>query len=140
VPHRARGYQLVDGVLRNSVLMDSSYKIPGGGYVTNAEDLVRFAQALLEGKLLKAASLREMWTATAVSTQDPYGLGFALPERGRFVMHTGGQSGTSTELFIIPETHAAIAVLTNLEHADLRALVRAIALELRQPALAPAAP
>jgi serine beta-lactamase-like protein LACTB, mitochondrial len=140
VPHRARGYQLVAGVLRNSVLMDSSYKIPGGGYVTSAEDLVRFAQALLEGKLLKAASLREMWTATAVSAQDPYGLGFALPERGRFVMHTGGQSGTSTELFIIPETHAAIAVLTNLEHADLRALVRALALELRQPALAPAAP
>jgi hypothetical protein len=55
-------------------------------------------------------------------------------------MHTGGQSGTSTELFIIPESHAAIAVLTNLEHTDLRALVRAIALELRQPALAPAAP
>ncbi|HEV2287183.1 MAG TPA: serine hydrolase domain-containing protein [Steroidobacteraceae bacterium] len=140
VPHRARGYQLLDGEVKNSVLMDSSYKIPGGGYVTSAEDLVRFAQALLAGKLVRPASLREMWTATAVSgARDPYGLGFALPEGGRFVMHTGGQSGTSTELFIIPETRAAIAVLTNLEHADLRALVRAIALELHQPALAPAA-
>jgi len=137
VPHRARGYQLIDGAVKNSVLMDSSYKIPGGGYVTSAEDLVRFAQALLEGRLLKPATLREMWTATAVSGKDPYGLGFALPEGGRFVMHTGGQSGTSTELFIIPETRAAIAVLTNLEHADLRALVRAIALELQQPALPP---
>jgi CubicO group peptidase (beta-lactamase class C family) len=140
VPHRARGYQLADGVVKNSVLMDSSYKIPGGGYVTSAEDLVRFAQALLDGKLVKAANLREMWTATAVSSKDPYGLGFALPQGGRFVMHTGGQSGTSTELFIIPESHAAIAVLTNLEHADLRELVRAIAVELHQPALAPAAP
>ena len=140
VPHRARGYQLVDGAVKNSVLMDSSYKIPGGGYVTTAEDLLRFAQALLDGKLVKAATLRQMWTATAVSGQDPYGLGFALPEGGRFVMHTGGQSGTSTELFIIPQSHAAIAVLTNLEHADLHALVRAIAVELHQPALAPAAP
>jgi serine beta-lactamase-like protein LACTB, mitochondrial len=140
VPHRARGYQLVDGVVRNSVLMDSSYKIPGGGYVTSAEDLVRFAQALLDGKLVKAATLKEMWTATAVSAKDPYGLGFALPEGGRFVMHTGGQSGTSTELFIIPESHAAIAVLTNLEHADLRALVRAIAVEMKQPALPPPGP
>ena len=140
VPHRARGYQLVDGALKNAVLMDSSYKIPGGGYVTSAEDLVRFAQALLAGRLVKPATLGEMWTATAVSGADPYGLGFALPEGGRFVMHTGGQSGTSTELFIIPESRAAIAVLTNLEHADLRALVRAIAVELKQPALAPPGP
>ncbi|HXY95978.1 MAG TPA: serine hydrolase domain-containing protein [Steroidobacteraceae bacterium] len=140
VPHRARGYQLIDGRVKNSVLMDSSYKIPGGGYVTTAGDLVRFAQALLDGKLVKPATLKEMWTATAVSAKDPYGLGFALPEGGRFVLHTGGQSGTSTELFIIPETHSAIAVLANLEHAQLRDLVRAIAVELKQPALAPARP
>ena len=137
VPHRARGYQLVDGAVKNSVLMDSSYKIPGGGYLSTAEDLVRFAQALLDGRLLKPATLRQMWTATAVSSKDPYGLGFALPEGGRFVMHTGGQSGTSTELFIIPETRAAIAVMANLEHADVRAVVRAIALEMKQPPLAP---
>ena len=140
VPHRARGYQLIDGKVKNSVLMDSSYKIPGGGYVSTAEDLVRFAQALLDGRLLKPATLKEMWTATAVSARNPYGLGFALPEGGRFVLHTGGQSGTSTELFIIPETHSAIAVLANLEHADLRELVRAIAVEMKQPALAAAGP
>jgi len=140
VPHRARGYQLLDGTVKNSVLMDSSYKIPGGGYVSTAEDLVRFAQALLDGRLVKSATLTEMWTATAVSARNPYGLGFALPEGGRFVMHTGGQSGTSTELFIIPETQSAIAVLTNLEHAQLGDLVRAIALEMKQPALAPAKP
>ena len=133
VPHRARGYQLIDGKVKNSVLMDSSYKIPGGGYVTTAEDLVRFAQALLDGKLLKSTTLKEMWTATAVSRKNGYGLGFALPEGGRFAMHTGGQSGTSTELFIIPETRTAIAVLTNLEHAQLGGLVRAIALEMKQP-------
>lgn len=140
VPHRARGYQKIDGAVKNAALMDSSYKIPGGGYVSTAEDLVRFAQALLDGKLLKPATLRQMWTATAVSGKDPYGLGFALPEGGRFVMHTGGQSGTSTELFIVPQSHAAVAVLANLEHADLRELVRAILGELKQPAPAPAGP
>jgi serine beta-lactamase-like protein LACTB, mitochondrial len=140
VPHRARGYQLLDGTVKHSVLMDSSYKIPGGGYVSTAEDLVRFAQALLDGKLVRPTTLKAMWTATAVSGKNPYGLGFALPEGGRFVMHTGGQSGTSTELFIIPETHTAIAVLANLEHLQLAELVRAIALELKQPALVPARP
>jgi serine beta-lactamase-like protein LACTB, mitochondrial len=140
VPHRARGYQLLDGTVKNSVLMDSSYKVPGGGYVSTAEDLVHFAQALLDGKLVKPATLKEMWTATAVSGKSPYGLGFGLPEGGRFVMHTGSQSGTSTELFIIPETRSAIAVLANLEHVQLADLVRGIALEMKQPALAPARP
>jgi len=133
VPHRARGYQKIEGKLRNAVLMDSSYKIPGGGYVSTAEDLVRFAQALLDGKLVQPATLTQMWTATAVSGTNGYGLGFQLPEGGRFVMHTGAQSGTSTELFIIPQTHFAVAVLANLEHAQLRDLVRAICAEMKQP-------
>ena len=137
VPHRARGYQKIDGAVKNAALMDSSYKIPGGGYVSTAEDLVRFAAALLDGRLIKPASLREMWTATPVSGTNGYGLGFALPEGGKFVMHTGGQSGTSTELLIVPQTHFAVAVLANLEHAELGGLVRAILAEMQQPLPAP---
>ena len=134
VPHRARGYQKIDGGVKNAGLMDSSYKIPGGGYVTTAEDLVRFAAALLDGRLVRPATLRQMWTATPVSGKDGYGLGFQLPEGGRFVMHTGGQSGTSTELLIIPQTQFAVAVLANLEHAELGGLVRAILEEMKEPA------
>lgn len=133
VPHRARGYQKIDGAVKNAGLMDSSYKIPGGGYLSTAEDLVRFAAALLDDKLVRAASLKQMWTATPVSGASAYGLGFQLPEGGKFVMHTGGQSGTSTELLIIPQTHFAVAVLANLEHAELRDLVRAILEEMQQP-------
>ncbi|HEV2988986.1 MAG TPA: serine hydrolase domain-containing protein, partial [Candidatus Angelobacter sp.] len=36
IPHRARGYQKIGGQVKNAGLMDSSYKIPGGGYVTTA--------------------------------------------------------------------------------------------------------
>src|SRR3954466_7432426 len=48
VPHRARGYSKEKGKVFNTGLMDSSYKIPGGGYVSTAEDLVRFELAMLE--------------------------------------------------------------------------------------------
>ena len=133
VAHRARGYQKVDGQIKNAGLMDSSYKIPGGGYVSSAEDLVRFAQALLDGKLLKPATLAQMWTPTPQSGKDPYGLGFAVLQGGKLVMHTGGQPGTSTILVIAPEQHLALAVLANMDGVQLRDLVRALAAALRFP-------
>ncbi|HXB18946.1 MAG TPA: serine hydrolase domain-containing protein [Steroidobacteraceae bacterium] len=133
VPHRARGYQKINGEVKNASLMDSSYKIPGGGYVTTAEDLVRFAQALLDGKLLKPATLAQMWTATAVSGKESYGLGFELREQGKFVIHTGGQPGTSTELLIIPQEHFAVAVLANMDGVQIRELVRALLHEMKLP-------
>jgi serine beta-lactamase-like protein LACTB len=133
VPHRARGYQKINGEVKNASLMDSSYKIPGGGYVTTAEDLVRFAQALLDGRLVKPATLAQMWAATAVSGKDGYGFGFELPERGKFVMHTGGQAGTTTELFIIPQEHFALAMLANMDGVKIRELVRAIVEEMKLP-------
>jgi serine beta-lactamase-like protein LACTB, mitochondrial len=133
LPHRARGYQKVSGEVKNAVLMDSSYKIPGGGYVTTAEDLVRFAQALLDGKLLKPGSVAQMWTATKVSGKDGYGLGFEVLEGGKFVMHTGAQSGTTTELLIIPQAHSALAVLANMNNVQIRDLVRSIVQQLQLP-------
>jgi len=94
---------------------------------------VRFAQALLDGKLLKPATLEETWTATAVSGKESYGLGFALPEHGKFVMHSGGQPGSSTELLIIPQEHFALAVLANMDGVQIRDLVRALLEEMKLP-------
>jgi CubicO group peptidase (beta-lactamase class C family) len=133
VPHRARGYQMINGEAKNASLMDSSYKIPGGGYVTTAEDLVRFAQALLDGRLVKPATLAQMWTATPQSGKESYGLGFTVRDGGRFVWHTGGQPGTTTELFIIPDKHFAVAVLANRDGVQQQELVRAVVAEMQLP-------
>ncbi len=133
VPQRARGYQKIDGEVKNAALMDSSYKIPGGGYVTTAEDLVRFAQALLAGKLLQPATLAQMWTPTPVSGKDSYGLGFEVLEGGKLVMHTGGQPGTSTVLLIAPQQRLALAVLANMDEVQLKELVHALAAQLQFP-------
>lgn len=133
VPHRARGYQKLDGQVKNATLMDSSYKIPGGGYVSTAEDLVRFGQALLDGKLLKADTLKQMWTATTVSGSSAYGLGFSLPEGGKFVTHTGGQAGTTTRLFIMPQAHFVLAVMANMDGVALTDVARALVQQLQLP-------
>lgn len=131
VAHRARGYQKIGGQIKNASLMDSSYKIPGGGYVSSAEDLVRFAQALLDGKLVKPTTLAQMWRATAASGKESYGLGFQVLQGGKFVIHTGGQPGTSTVLFIVPEARFALAMMANLEGARVRDLIAPVTAEMK---------
>jgi serine beta-lactamase-like protein LACTB len=130
VPHRARGYQVINGQVKNAGLMDSSYKIPGGGYVTTAEDLLRFAQALMDGKIVKLDTLVQMWTPVKIpgGKRSDYGLGFSvlMVDGAKYVAHGGGQQGTSTSMVIIPERHFAVAVMANLERAAPSEIVRGI--------------
>jgi len=131
VPHRARGYQKIDGQVKNAGLMDSSYKIPGGGYVTTAEDLVRFAQALMDGKIVKSDTLVQMWTPVKIpggGEGSNYGLGFGvrMVDGGKYVAHSGGQQGTSTSMVIIPDRHFAVAALANMDGAKPFEVVRGI--------------
>jgi len=129
VPHRARGYQKIDGQVKNAGLMDSSYKIPGGGYVTTAEDLVRFAQALMDGKIVTPGTLARMWTPVEIpGGTSNYGLGFGvlMVDGEKYVSHGGGQQGTSTSMVIIPERHFAVAALANMDGVELSAVFRGI--------------
>jgi serine beta-lactamase-like protein LACTB, mitochondrial len=130
VPHRARGYQKINGQVKNAGLMDSSYKIPGGGYVTTAEDLVRFAQALMDGKIVKPDTLVQMWTPVKIpgGKGSDYGLGFGvlMVDGEKYVAHSGGQQGTSTTMVIVPERHFAVAALANMDGAEPFEVVRGI--------------
>jgi CubicO group peptidase (beta-lactamase class C family) len=131
VPHRARGYQKINGQVKNAGLMDSSYKIPGGGYVTTAEDLVRFAQALMDGKIVKPGTLAQMWTPERIrggGRGSTYGLGFTVltVDGGKYVGHGGAQQGTSTDMAIIPDRHFAVAALANMDKVEAFEVVRGI--------------
>jgi len=130
VPHRARGYQLVSGAVKNAGLMDSSYKIPGGGIVTTSEDLVRFESALLDGTLVRPETRDKMWTPTGVpilngDRPSPYGLGFDVVKMPPFtrVSHGGSQQGTSTIMAVIPEKRLAVAVMTNVDGVNPSAMM-----------------
>jgi CubicO group peptidase (beta-lactamase class C family) len=122
IPHRARGYQLrPNGAVENCELSDTSNKIAGGGLISTATDLVKFALALNAGKLVRPETLKKMWTATKLpdGTTAPYGLGFEIrPSDGLNVVgHTGGQRGTTTNLVILPDKGIVFAYMMNLESA-----------------------
>jgi CubicO group peptidase (beta-lactamase class C family) len=132
IPYRAQGYRkLPGGELRNSNLADTSYKIPGGGLCGSALDLARLAIAVQKGLIVKPATLEQMWARQRLKdgTETGYGLGWTVAIRAgmREVAHGGGQQRISTYLYMLPERGCAVALMSNLEGAQLGGLARQIA-------------
>jgi serine beta-lactamase-like protein LACTB, mitochondrial len=120
IPYRTSFYrQTKSGTVLNADFLDSSYKIPGGGWLSSAEDMARFEVAVLNDKLLKHATRDLMWTPLKPSdgSKDGYGLGWGAGDGNGFttVGHSGGQQGTSTAFFIAPAQRSGVVVLTNME-------------------------
>jgi serine beta-lactamase-like protein LACTB len=127
VPHRAHGYRrTLEGRIENCALADTSNKIPGGGLVATAGDLIRFASALERGELVKAETRERMFAVehTRDGRPAPQGLGWEVHEQGgrRWIMHTGVQQGSSACLLLAPAEGISVAVLANLELIDLEPL------------------
>jgi serine beta-lactamase-like protein LACTB len=132
IPNRAQGYQKTQtGELRNSGLADTSYKIPGGGFISTVEDLAKFSIAMQTGVLVKKETLDQMWVSqkTRDGKATGYGLGWGVSERNgmKEVEHGGAQQRVSTYLYTIPEKGLAVVLMTNLEGAGLATLCREIA-------------
>ena len=123
---RAQGYRRnADGEVEDCAISDNTAKIPGGGYVSTTDDLMRFAEGIYRQQLLKSETTDLMWTSGKLKTGKltGYGLGWSLaqsPEGDREIYHTGGQQGTSTILYLRPEQHFAFVWLTNMEGVDKR--------------------
>jgi hypothetical protein len=138
IPNRAQGYQKTkSGELRNSGLADTSYKIPGGGFCSTVEDLAKFAIAVETGVLIKKGTLEQMWTAqkTRAGQSTGYGFGWGIINQNglRAIAHNGGQQRISTQLYLLPDPGFAVALMANLEGANLSGLARQIADLVVQP-------
>lgn len=146
ISHRARGYERPTrgtirrrgadgdqkpGELYNAPFHDTSMKIPGGGLLSTPTDLVRFAIALNQGKLLQPATRKTMWTSqkTSGGKATSYGLGWRVKTSdGREVVyHTGAQAGTSCVLLLLPASGTTIAIMSNLRGIQLYPLATSVA-------------
>ena len=118
--NRPRYYEKdVRGRLLNAPYVDNSYKWAGGGFLSTAEDIVRFGHGLLEGRLLERETLELLWTSQRTSAGDEtgYGIGFSVgvdQEGRRFVGHGGGSVGGSTQFLMYPDEDLVLAIISNL--------------------------
>lgn len=123
VPLRTRFYSKdKSGAVVNAEFLDSSYKVPGGGWLSSAPDMARFVVAMLKDRLVKPATRDTMWTPQMPSDRlgrMVYGLGWEAGTTGGVpdVGHGGSQQGTSTKILIAPKARAGVVVLINSDAA-----------------------
>jgi CubicO group peptidase (beta-lactamase class C family) len=130
--HRARQYlHTEDDRIVNAPYVDLSNKWSGGGFLSTAEDLVRYGFGYLEGGFLAPETVETLWTSqrTADGELTNYGIGWRVAEEDgrRVVSHTGGAVGGTTILLLYPEEEVVVAILTNVQGAGQTETSRAVA-------------
>jgi len=152
VAHRATFYEAdaEDKPVR-APSYDPSHKLAGAGYLSTAEDLVRFGSALLEPGFLTADTLEQLFTPlrTGAGADTGVGLGFRIgqeawpgagwmigpdDQKRRIVHQPGGGPGISAWLVIDHDAKLVAAVLSNKTSANVGgkafdAVLEAFALE-----------
>jgi len=133
IPNRVRGYQIVDGALKNSEFIDVSSRFAAGGARGTVGDLLRFMKGLNEGKILSPKSIDLMYAPPRTRDGNisgfPKTAGYAMgwnlvPQSdGLVVINDGGQQETRTFILNFPAKKFALAVAQNLERDDDGAIV-----------------
>jgi serine beta-lactamase-like protein LACTB, mitochondrial len=120
IEQRSRFYELAkDGHQENAPYVDNSYKWAGGGFLSTAEDLVRYGSTVMQPGFLKEESVRTMFTPQKTKAGEPieYGIGWFIHKShsGKLVYeHSGGSIGGTSQLILYPDSHLVVALVTNL--------------------------
>jgi serine beta-lactamase-like protein LACTB len=118
---RAQGYwrQSDTSAFLNFPRETVNYKWPSGGFLSSAEDLVRFALAHTRPGWLSQHSFDVLFAPQHLSTGQVTRVGIGwrvgIDSAGRtFVHHGGAGSGTRAFLLLYPREHVAVALLANV--------------------------
>jgi serine beta-lactamase-like protein LACTB len=126
LPDQATGYVSgADGKAQVAPKTDLSNIWAGGGFVSTAGDLLKFAQAHFHGRFLQPKTLDLLWThqTTDDGTETRTGIGWQVAQtpKGRRLLVSGGNSiGGTVVMFVLPEERIVLAFLTNMTSAPIR--------------------
>jgi CubicO group peptidase (beta-lactamase class C family) len=139
VPHRAAGYQLVKGELKNQAWVSPSLnQTADGALYLSIKDFLAWDRALRAGAVLKPESWRQAYTPVRLSSGRtyPYGFGWFVDEDlGQLRIHHGGAwQGFKAYISRYLGDDLTILVLMNLADANPETFVDRVA-ELFNPKL-----
>jgi CubicO group peptidase (beta-lactamase class C family) len=132
VTNRAAGYRLVKGELKNQEWVSPTMNTTADGslYLT-VHDMAKWEAALHTEKLLKKASLAQMWTPVVLNDgkTHPYGFGwFVVEVQGhRLVHHSGSWQGFQSCIQRYVDDKLTVIAFENLAGAKLEKIVRGVA-------------
>ena len=118
VPNLAIGYSREGGAWTNHLYKHVIRGGPAGGGFSTVEDLLKFAQALRDHKLLNPQYTEMVWSAKPELNSPDYGFGFAVRAgpAGRIVGHGGGFAGINSDLDMFLDSGYTAAVMSNQDH------------------------
>jgi D-alanyl-D-alanine carboxypeptidase len=119
LPNTAIGYMRrggTNGWQPNTATLAHRGMSAGGGYTT-VGDLLRFATALTNHRLLDAKFTAMLTTGKVATPGGKYAYGFVETASGgvRTFGHSGGAPGQSGDLIVLPESGYVVAVLSNID-------------------------
>jgi len=102
--------------------VDNSYKWAGGGFLSTAEDLLRFAHAVQTDSFISRPVLEEFTRSQTTLDGKPtyYGMGWVTRTNALgmpWFGHSGGSVGGTTQLIIYPEEKVTVVMVSNLSDA-----------------------
>ena len=124
IPHRAAGYRLIKGEIKNQEWVSPSLNTTADGSLYfNLQDLAKWDAALNGKSILKKDSLEKMWTPVKLNdgTKKPYGYGWEVKETSsgkRVVEHSGAWQGFTSHISRYVDDGITIAALCNMQGCD----------------------
>lgn len=121
-PDRARFYQLDGDRAQPWRSVDLSNKLPGGGFMSRPQDLVRLGSAWLDPAFISAQTRERFWTPQTLSNGEINEQGYALTWRwndaSKYAHHGGVSKGSMAWLAVYPGQSLVIALSINTKLAD----------------------
>ena len=123
VPHRAGGYRLVKGELKNQEWVAPKLNTTADGSIyLSLRDFVAWDAGVRAGRVLSAQSWKQVFTPVALNSGRtyPYGLGWNVEavNTHRATRHGGSWQGFKSYIARYPDDDLTVLVLANLAQAD----------------------
>jgi CubicO group peptidase (beta-lactamase class C family) len=119
----AVGYTISATSLVPALVVDRSAPFAAGALSSNVNNLVAWDAALISGKVVSAASFKEMTTPISLTVGNgsgSYGFGLELGafNRGPTISHDGAINGFSADTEVLLDSGFAVEVLINRDGAN----------------------